>query len=163
LPSGAENEYYLSLNPPRQCKNSALDCIEELSLVKGFNDPKIIESLKYSSTVTSNGKININTAPVEALMTLPQIDYGLAQAIVAYRNGKDLLPGTADDLPFDNISKLQAVVGSNVYNAVQNMITVKSSHFKVTLKTNMGKYCKIVEALLYRKGKNIQTKYWKEL
>jgi general secretion pathway protein K len=161
-PAGGEDGYYRALRPARACKNAPLDCIEELALVKGFNDPAAVRAIRKITTVSTDGKININTAPVEVLMTLPDVDYLLAQAVIARRNGGDCLQGTADDLPYDTVQKLEAVVGKVIYRKIENLITVKSSYFKIVVTAAQGRYSKTVEALLRRQGRNVQIKCWKE-
>jgi general secretion pathway protein K len=64
---GAEDEYYLSLEPPYHCKNAPMDSIEEILLVKGmkseyFFTTENYDGLKNYVTVGTSGKININTA-----------------------------------------------------------------------------------------------------
>lgn len=163
LPSGAEQEYYSALSPKRYCRNSNLYCMEELGLIKGFGDQKTVAALKDYATVDSNGKININTAPVEVLTTLPKVDYLMAQNIIAKRSGSDLEIGTEDDTPFTQISELREVVGNDVYKEINGLIAVKSHNFKVRVIASYGKYTKLVEALLSRQGRNITMKYWREL
>ncbi|OGS21150.1 MAG: hypothetical protein A3J83_08805 [Elusimicrobia bacterium RIFOXYA2_FULL_40_6] len=138
-----------------------LDCLEQLTSLTP-EDTKLSQTLKKTATINSEGKININTAPVEVLMTLPEVDYTMAQAIIARRNGKDLIQGTEDDLPYDNIMKVQEITGTEVYKKISNLITVKSSNFKVTIKTSFGKYSKIVESVLSRQGNFIHVRYWRE-
>src|SRR3989339_232278 len=157
LPGGAEEGYYKLLMPPVQCKNGPLDSIEELVFVKGFQDTKVIDSLRKVATIYSDGKVNINTASLETLMTLPKVNYLLAQGIIAHRNGKDLEQGTEDDLPYDTIQRVEEVVGKDVYKEIQSLLTVKSSYFKVTIRTSFGKYSKMVEAMLYRQGRIVQV------
>ena len=115
-----------------------IDCLDDLVIINNIADNKQIQTIKNTATVNSTGKININTAPVEVLMALPGIDYTLAQAIIARRNGKDLLQATEDDLPYDNIMKVELVTGREIYKKIVNLITVKSSFFKVTIKTSYG-------------------------
>lgn len=113
--------------------------------------------------VYPDGIINVNTAPAEVLMTLPSMDYLNAQFIIARRNGKDLIQGTQDDLPYDEITKVKEAVSSDIYKKIEKYITVKSSNFKVILKAVSGKHRKDVESLLSRDGNFVRIKYWKEL
>jgi general secretion pathway protein K len=159
---GAEAGDYARLTPPRPCKDRQLDCLDELSLVKGFT-PKVLARARRFATVCTDGRININTAPVETLMTLPGVDYLKAQAIIARRNGKDLRQGTADDLPYDTPQRLEEVLGAALYAKISDLVTVSSSHFKVTVTAKAGKYSTIVETLLSRQGNgSVKVVYWRE-
>lgn len=51
----------------------------------------------------SYGRINVNTAPVEVLLCLPDIDEALVAGIMAYRNGPDGKVYTQDDRAFQTV------------------------------------------------------------
>ena len=127
--SGAENNYYLSLDPPYYCKNGLVDDITELLLVKGVT-PDIFWGTSSSNntsvsmyqprdnspfpdkppvynvgiydvfTALSGGKLNVNTAPASTLRIIFGGDENIANAVVQQRKGQDGEDGTADDTPF---------------------------------------------------------------
>ena len=111
-PYGAEDQYYMSLDPPYHCKNGKLDSLDELALVKGFT-PEVIAAIRPHVTVygRTDHKININTATAEVLMAYtdvaPTIDRGEAEDIIALRNDRPFT--TANIAEIDNISGLQGV------------------------------------------------------
>jgi type II secretory pathway component PulK len=144
-------------------KYRPLDCVEELFLANGFDSNSNLPRLKKMTTVLTANKININTAPAEVLMTLPGIDYLRAQAIIARRNGKDLKQGTEDDVPFETVGSVEKALGPDIFRDIGQLITVKSSYFRVTLSSNYDKYSKTVEAVLFRNDGDIVLKYWREL
>ena len=84
---GAESDYYQSLPSPYSCKNGPLDTIGELIMVKGI-DEKILyhqeKGLVNFLTVTSDGKININTASAEVLEAILN-NHALAEEIISQR------------------------------------------------------------------------------
>lgn len=69
------------------------------------------ESNAWSTLASRRVPININTASAEWLMTIPDIDSILAQAIIETRNGPDGISGTEDDLPFRYVADLAYVPG----------------------------------------------------
>ena len=99
--SGAESEYYQSLNPPYSCRNGPLTHAGELLQVKGVlpelfygraDIPGISEFITvYGAAVSEDrfsysGKININTAEIPVLAALlPGENQDLALAIYEYR------------------------------------------------------------------------------
>ncbi len=103
---GAENSYYLSLQPPHEARNGPIEDINELQLVKGirnqedlWNGTKDTAALVDYLTVHGNdGKININTADTLLLLALSNdIDKDLAEKMIDYRtdeNKKDSLEKT---------------------------------------------------------------------
>ncbi|MCA1810153.1 MAG: general secretion pathway protein GspK, partial [Lentisphaerae bacterium] len=105
--AGAESSYYESLDPPYEAKNRPLDTIEEIFLIKGFDqivpetDTTVYETLAgFLTTYSEDQKININAADLATLMAFLNIDEQLAQQIIDERAGPDGIEGTADDDPF---------------------------------------------------------------
>jgi len=126
--SGAESDYYQTLDPPYQAKNRPIDDLSELLLVRGITPelywgpaatnavvgryvPRapalgIVTSaltppvgLADLFTPISSGRLNINTASLSALQLVPFIDEGRAARIVMLRAGYDGIEGTEDDTP----------------------------------------------------------------
>ena len=126
---GAESNYYESLDSPYQAKNAPFDCIEELLMVKGitkeiFYGTKDKPSLAKYVTADSEGLININTAPKIVLRSLSD----------------DISSELADRLDEYRMEKSHDVSGNQWYKQVpgmenitinQNLITVKSTYFKI--------------------------------
>ena len=146
LPGGAENLYYVSLNPPYRCKNKLSETMEELLAVKGVT-PAILRSIKPVATVYGSGRLNINTAPQEVLeMLLSGLDYpvSLKDKIIFHRQGLDGTEGTADDNIFEatiTIKKTLSPYGltpeenASIDNLIKNgLIGVASSCYRINLK-----------------------------
>lgn len=103
---GAEDEHYRTLDPPYTARNGPIDTVDELRLVKGFSDaildggvlnPEekrtelqvVVRGIKDLFTTYGNsGKINVNAAPKEILMLIPEVDEITAGAIVEEREGR---------------------------------------------------------------------------
>lgn len=103
---GAEDEYYRTLDPPYLPRNGPIDTVDELRLVKGFSgaildggvlNPEekrvelqvVVRGIKDLFTTYGNsGKINVNAAPKEILMLIPEVDEITAGAIVEEREGR---------------------------------------------------------------------------
>ncbi len=93
---GAESTYYQTLSPPYECRNGPIPVIEELLLVRGIT-PKLLFGEKkrpglaaYLTVYGQDGKININTAPLELLKALaPQLTEDLAAQMDDYRRAEE--------------------------------------------------------------------------
>ena len=87
--NGAEKNYYSSLPEPYEPKNGAFEIIEELTLVRDVT-PQVFELLREHVTIYGAGKINVNFASKEVLLSMPDITPELVDAIIQYRdeNGK---------------------------------------------------------------------------
>lgn len=108
LLNGAESDYYESLDPPYKAKNRMIDTIEELNMIKGFNemipdrDITVYDALaKFFSVYPSDG-LNINAADLDTLIAYYNIDSTLAQKIIESRAGPDGIIGTSDDVPYSD-------------------------------------------------------------
>ncbi|MGH9341390.1 MAG: general secretion pathway protein GspK [Acidobacteriota bacterium] len=98
--NGAENDYYQSLPEPYLAKNGPFDVPEELLLVQGVT-PEIYYGRKglneagqrveyyglqnYFTTFSSINRINVNSAPIPVLASVPTLDYEIALQIDALR------------------------------------------------------------------------------
>ena len=83
---GAEDSYYLSLQPPYRAANQPLTDVAELALVRGF-DPAVRARLApFVTALPLFTAVNVNTAPPEVLAAIVDgLDLDGARALVAQR------------------------------------------------------------------------------
>ena len=92
--NGAEKEYYETLSPPYEPRNSRLEVVEELLLLKGFKN--VFKGLEIDPIFTIYGRrrnsvsINPNLATREALMMIPGLNDETVTTILTKRREKDL-------------------------------------------------------------------------
>ncbi len=108
-------------------KNAPLDMVAELRMVKGFTaeivdggpsaDPRgePLRGIAHLLTTFGDGKVNINTASREVLMTLSagngrMLDEWMVEDVLRHRLGDDGLPNTEDD-GFKNVAEVIAQAG----------------------------------------------------
>jgi general secretion pathway protein K len=115
--NGAESDYYKTLNPPYQSKNAPFDTVDELMLVKGFNEyiegttQTVYEAVSsFLTTYAEDRTVNINAVDQNTLMAFFGFDADVAAEIIMQRNGPDGEPGTEDDTPFKDLNDLVARV-----------------------------------------------------
>jgi general secretion pathway protein K len=115
--NGAEDEYYLSLNPPYTARNSPeLESVEELRLIRGFDELFKDVNLDAAFTVYGTGRtVNLNLATREAMQLLPGLDDELIETIIAYRERKDLRskPEVGELVPLERMVELSSWIGNN--------------------------------------------------
>jgi general secretion pathway protein K len=111
--NGAETEYYQTLQPPYEAKNAKFDTIDELMLVKYFNEllPETSQTVyqalsPFLTTYSKTQKININAASANIIEAFFDMDHMIAEAIVEERLGPDEQPGTEDDEPYTDLNDL---------------------------------------------------------
>ncbi len=153
--SGAENEYYESLDPPYKAKNRSLNTVEELLLVKGFKPEYLhgseeIKPLYNLITIFGDGGMNINTASKEimAMLGMSQIDI---DAVFKQRSKE-----------FGGVKQIStnfASVGFNRTASYNFRIEVTAG---MTGSTQAVKITSIVKRLPTTKGFDLQTIYWRE-
>jgi general secretion pathway protein K len=91
-PNGAEDDYYMRLDPPYRAANRPLASVRELLLVRGVT-PELLERLAARATALPvRTDINVNTASREVLMSLgPGIDAATADRLIDARRAQPFL------------------------------------------------------------------------
>lgn len=88
--SGAEKDYYETLSPAYEPRNSQIETIEELLLIKGFAE--VFQGVEMEAAFTVYGRnlgVNPNLATREALMLLPGLNDDLVNTILTKRRDKE--------------------------------------------------------------------------
>lgn len=157
---GAEDDYYMSLDPPYHCKNAPMDSPEEILLVKGMKKEYFFGSPNYEGiqkyvTVGTNGKINVNTASEIVLMSLSD---SATQSVAA---------GIEDCRPFLT-SDLACITGLDLSGQgaesawLRDTLTVRSSRFRVDVKAASASGAQIfVTAVLERVNNKPRIVYYR--
>jgi len=115
--NGADKDYYESLDPPYTPRNfSELDSVEEIRLIRGFDDLFKDVNLDAAFTIYgSTSTVNMNFATREAMQLLPGLNDELIEEIITYRERKDFRnkPDVANIVPLDDFVLLSDWIGSN--------------------------------------------------
>lgn len=150
---GAETTYYSTLKPPYAANNGKLSTVEELRLVKGF-DNDAFNRLRSSVTVYDVcNKINVNTAPKEVIAALDEdLTANLAAEVVNYRKTHPLK--SLNDLV--NIPGMPAKI---VQGLSSSFFSVVGTAFRIRSEAKVNESIRIVEAVVSSDG---QILYWRE-
>jgi general secretion pathway protein K len=160
---GAESAYYLGLPYPHRAKNDLFDTVGELRLVRGVTH-EVFEKLRPYVTVLSSGKVNLNTAPKEVLMSLSAgsdaaeagaIDSATADAIVAYRTEHPF----AKPEEIGNVSPYLRELFRRT--RLRDLVDVQSTAFRVRATGEFGDTSRTVDAIGIRSGTTIQWRFWR--
>lgn len=152
--SGAEDEYYESLDPPYKAKNRNLGAVEELLLVKGFKPEYLYGSeeimpLYNLVTTFGDGSININTASKEVM--------GIME-----------ISQEAIDILFKQRTKEIGGVKQMFINLPRGFYRTASYNFRIEVTAGMKgsnqtvKILSIIRRIPTAKGFDMQTIYWRE-
>ena len=171
--SGAESDYYQSLEPPYSCKNGPVDHLGEVALVQGVT-PELFYgaggaaglsslltvhgvSTAVDGRFTYDGKINISTADVAVLAALlPEDTSDLAEALVDYRVAK------ADETYTHAITDnrwYKNVPGAAGLTINANLITVSSDLFRIAATAKRGERSLTADVVVQRE-KDPETGRW---
>jgi general secretion pathway protein K len=149
---GAEDTYYLALDPPYLAANRPLIDVAELALVSGFDSGVRARLHRYVTALPGFTAVNVNTAPPEVLAAvIDGLDLGAAQALVTqrdrayYRDREDFtkrLPRGAE--------------------AAAEDISVSTDYFVATLRVTIGGAQASGKALLSRVGTGWPVVLWRK-
>lgn len=150
---GAEDEYYLSMQPPYSTSNRPLTDVAELALVRGFDANARARLRPFVSALPRFTAVNVNTAPPEVLAAITS---GLGL------DGARLLVTRRDSSYFRNRSDFLEAIPRGATIADSD-ITVSSDYFRVSLHVTIGDAQANGVALLHRPGTAWPTIVWRKL
>ncbi len=151
-PYGAEEVYYQFLHPGYHCENGIFNTIEELKLIKGVNEKNFKILKKYLTVATKTGKININTASLEVIQTLPKVTVDMTQKLLYSR----------DLYKFSTEEDMKTFFGEDVYKEIANLVTVKSDTFRISCTAYVGNSYKEIETIVNMNSKSPKIIWWQE-
>lgn len=137
--NGAESDDPFYVQRKYKCKNANIDTVDELLLIKGFTpsllyggpsdfvEGETLTGIAGWLTVWGDGKVNVNTASREVLLTIPGLEEFDVTDILQGRLGFDGEPGTKDD-GFKSVDEVMALIGSSD-EQVRNAITVSERRY----------------------------------
>lgn len=169
---GAESDDSFYTQRGYKPKNADLDTVDELLLIKGFDeevlygspagvDPEVaMTGIARWMTTWSQGKVNINTASREVLLTLPEIEEFAVDAILEQRAGLDGILGTRDD-GFDSVEDAVGKTGMNP--TLKDRITVRDVlYLRITSVGEVGGVRSAVWGVMKVEGEQLIPVYWRE-
>ncbi len=151
---GAEDAYYLALDPPYVAANRPLIDVAELALVRGFDDNVRARLRPYVSALPGVTTVNVNTAPAEVISAVIEgLDLGGAQLLVAQRDRAYFR--SSDDF-------LRRLPRAADAGAAASDIGVSSDYFMATLRVTIGGAQARGQALFARRGSGWPDIVWRK-
>ncbi len=154
-------------------KNGPVDTIDELRMIKGFDDrilyggpadnpddPPFLGIARWL-TVWGDGQVNLNTASAEVLMTIPGIEASDVEEIIAGRAGPDKEFGTRDD-GYESVEQALAVAGLNS-RAFNQTFTVKNRvYLHLRAVGEVGGVKRAIQCVMRVDGQRAVPVFWRE-
>jgi general secretion pathway protein K len=215
--NGAEDEYYkLEEDPktrepriPYTARNGPIDTIDELRLIKGYvpaildggilnpeekrpDQQIVVRGIKELFTTYGDGKINVNAAPREVLLTIPDMDDITAGAIIEEREGRGMggmsrstgtsatgsksstssktttssknTTGTGDEEEDFSFKSVGDFMSRvpGIPTSVQQFITVNSSVFRLNIEGRSAGISHRIVAIAELNGEKVRYLRWRE-
>ncbi len=170
IPLGsAEDSYYRSRRYAYEAKDAPFDILDEVVLVKDMN-METFGRLKNYITTYGSGKININTASKEVLLSLG-LNKVLVDKILFFRRGKDNMSFTQDDKIFKTTSEIAPKLSqfsplsdsevAQLSGIIDRYFTTDSTRFMIKSLARLDTSDDVTEimAVTDRSGKVV---YWRE-
>lgn len=163
LDHGAESGYYLSLSPSYEPRNAPLTYPEELLLIRGmtkellYGNEDNLPLSEYLTVAGREGKININSAPLELLMAL-DVHMNMSE-----ETGRDLIEYRQEE------GNKELLANPGWYKQVNDSVTmdedlvdIKSQYFAVSVVARHNKMTRNGKGILERDSeKGVQKLlYW---
>lgn len=148
FPAGAEDDYYLSLQPPYRAANRRFQNISELRLVKGVT-PEIWSRLApYISALPERTVLNVNTAQAPLLAALSEE--------LSLRDGEQLVTARGEG----GYDALGDFLGQELFagrEIEEGMLDIKSSYFLLRGEIDVGTARSQLFSVLHRNKTGVRT------
>lgn len=171
-PGGAETDDEFYEERGYEVKNAPLDTIDELALIKGFTseivfggpaedpeDPPHPGIVRWLTT-WGDSKVNVNTAPPEVLLSMPEVEEWMLDLILEGRAGIDGDFGTIDD-GFTSVQEILDLTGLG--SAFASRATVTERKFlRVVSAGVVGGVRSEIQAIFRVDGNALVPVFWSE-
>lgn len=116
--NGAERGEYEAAGRAGFPANRPLRSVREMDAVLGLSDVLALhEGWPDLFTVWHNGKINVQYAGAEVLASVARLNERQIRSLLELRAGADRVDGSADDVKFESIDRVAALVGADALQA----------------------------------------------
>ena len=169
--NGAESDDAFYVDRGYPVKNALMDSVEELLMIKGWTKAMVfggpaprdgdppMTGVAPLATVWGDGRINVNAASREVLMTLPTIDETVADDIIAQRT-QEGTEGTIDD-GYKNASEVFARTRASP--ALQGLLTTSEHHFmRVIVRGECEGVHSGIRCVMWNDNQRFQPVFWRE-
>ncbi len=179
LINGAEDDYYLSLPEPYECKDGYFDSVEELLLVRGVTPEIYYGGLEKMVTVVPREKASFNKKDASKKDKKKQLDYNKLDMNAIPPRLWAALPGMTQEAldlilefrqtqNFRSPMELAEIVGPEVYAGIARYLTLRQApYFTIrsigtTTDSSIAEGIEAVVCISGRLEKKYQVLQWKE-
>ena len=157
-PMGAESNYYQGLPNGSLPPNAKFHSVEELKLVRGFEENKYKLIAPYLSTApVADTTVNINTASAFLLASMDEkLDVNAVQQLLDRRQANlEYFSNVADLWTLEPFAQVDAAK----HNLFNNLLGVQSNHFKARIEVMLSERKRQFSSDLVRQDKKVYIAY----
>ena len=157
-PMGAESNYYQGLPNDSLPPNAKFHSVEELKLVRGFEENKYKLIAPYLSTApVADTTVNINTASAFLLASMDEkLDVNAVQQLLDRRQANlEYFTNVADLWTLEPFAQVDAAK----HNLFNNLLGVQSNHFKARIEVMLSERKRQFSSDLVRQDKKVYIAY----
>jgi type II secretory pathway component PulK len=139
-----------------------IDGMQEEAWVGERGEPGVRDLFTVWGDENSEGRVNVNTAPLAVLEAIPGMDDSKARAILLYRGG-DLQTGTGGTRPFNSVAELAEVTELGA-DELERYCMLSSTYFMIrgVATRQGGKVRAACTAVVHLDGSQALLKTWHE-
>ncbi len=157
-PMGAESNYYQGLPNGSLPPNTKFHSVEELKLVRGFEENKYKLIAPYlSAAPVEDSTVNINTASAFLLASMDEkLDVNAVQQLLDHRQANlEYFSNVADLWTLEPFTQVDAAK----HNLFNNLLGVQSNHFKARIEVMLSERKRQFSSDLVRQDKKVYVAY----
>lgn len=157
-PMGAESNHYQGLPNGSLPPNTKFHSVEELKLVRGFEENKYKLIAPYLSTApVADTTVNINTASAFLLASMDEkLDVNAVQQLLDRRQANlEYFSNVADLWTLEPFAQVDAAK----HNLFNNLLGVQSNHFKARIEVMLSERKRQFSSDLVRQDKKVYVAY----
>jgi general secretion pathway protein K len=145
-PNGAEDPYYLALDPPYRTAGRRVADLAELVRVRGFDADILARLAPFVTALPEETPVNVNTAPVEVLQALmPGLGREEMARVIAQRKTR----------PFQSRDDFLRALARPPAESVGAQLDVKSRYFSAETTVRSGRVTVAYRALFQRRDQRL--------
>lgn len=142
IPDGAEDVYYMNLDQPYRSANAPMQSVSELRLIRGFEDPKVYNTLlPHVCAFGVSTPININTATEEVLRSLAdELNDSDVEQIIERRT----------ETAFNDINEFTSFNDLKKKIASTEGLSVDTEYFMLATRSTIGQVTAVNYSIIHR-------------
>ena len=146
-------------------KNTLLTRLDDVKLIRGWEDFVAQPDWDSELTVNSTGPIDLLWAPANLLLALPGMTEPLVEQFLTMRRGQDGLDGTEDDAEFKSLEEVRLALGftTEQFKQIAALVGFRDQVMRIVSTGRSGNVTRVVQMIVRKSGNVPQLISWKEL